>query len=217
MSPTETIGTKPKASQPRSVRSKNHALMEDASIHPMLEGTAFLGNGRQKHSLKAVEYRPPPGQASRPEEGAEVALYEGLADPPHLKPGPRSPRRRAGRFASGGGPQIPARGVRRGADLKPGVRLRGAGRFEERARLGGRRPRRVPRVARGRDQRLATRHVRPGLASGATQTMEGTGQSAKTVQPITAACVSGELVPDCQRRALRPSSAGNLCWGDAGR
>jgi len=86
MSPTETIGTKPKASQSRSVRSKNHALMEDASIHPMAERTAFLGNGLQKHSLKAVEYRPPPGQASRPEEGVEVALYEGLADPPHLNP-----------------------------------------------------------------------------------------------------------------------------------
>ncbi len=86
MSPTETIGTKPKASQPRSVRSKNHALMGDASIHPMVERTAFLGNGRQKHSLKAVEYRLPPGQASRPEEGVEVALYEGIADPPHLNP-----------------------------------------------------------------------------------------------------------------------------------
>ena len=81
-------------------------------------------------------------------------------------------RRRAGRSAGGGGPQNPARGVRRGADLKPGVRLGGAGRFEERARLGGRRPRRVSRVARGRDQRLATRHLRPGLASEATQTMD---------------------------------------------
>ena len=50
MSPSETIGTKPKASQPRSVRSKNHAPMEDASIHPMAQRTAFLGGGGQKHS-----------------------------------------------------------------------------------------------------------------------------------------------------------------------
>src|SRR5215204_4765428 len=62
-----------------------------------------------------------------------------------------------------GGPSVPARGVRRGADLKPEVRPpRGARRFEEHARLGGRQ-RRAPRVARGRDQRLATR-ARASLA-----------------------------------------------------